>query len=45
MFISALQNNCTMHCTEKFIKVMQRVGLRLQEVQLMENEGLLAARK
>lgn len=43
--ISSNENNCAMHCTEKFIKVMQRVGLRLQEVQVMENEGLLAAKQ
>ena len=44
-FVLITQNNCAMYCTEKFIKVMQRVGLRLQEVQVMENEGLLAAKQ
>ena len=39
--LCSLQNNCSMHCTEKYLKVMQRVGLRLQEVQVMQNEGLL----
>lgn len=37
------QNNCTMHCSEKFLKVMQRVGVRIQEVQVMQNEGILGA--
>ena len=32
-----------MHCSEKFLKVMQRVGVRLQEVQHMQNEGILGA--
>lgn len=37
------QNNCAVHCTEKFLKVMQRVGVRIQEVQVMQNEGILGA--
>ena len=37
------QNNCSMHCTEKFLKVMQRVGVRIQEVQMMQNEGIFGA--
>ncbi|XP_031572136.1 mitochondrial import inner membrane translocase subunit Tim9-like [Actinia tenebrosa] len=40
--IGANENNCAMHCTEKFLKVIQRVGVRLQEVQIMQNEGLMA---
>lgn len=32
-----------MHCSEKFLKVMQRVGVRLQEVQVIQNEGILGA--
>lgn len=31
-----------MHCTEKSLKVIQRVGVRLQEVQIMQNEALMA---
>lgn len=41
--ISANENNCSMHCTEKFLKVMQRVGFRIQEVQMMQNEGIFGA--
>lgn len=41
--ISANENNCVMHCSEKFLKVMQRVGVRLQEVQFMQNEGILGS--
>ncbi|XP_015758370.1 PREDICTED: mitochondrial import inner membrane translocase subunit Tim9-like [Acropora digitifera] len=41
--ISASENNCAMHCSEKFLKVMQRVGVRLQEVQFMQNEGILGS--
>ncbi|XP_032232896.2 mitochondrial import inner membrane translocase subunit Tim9 [Nematostella vectensis] len=41
--IAANENNCAMHCTEKFLKVMQRIGVRLQEVQMMQNEGIMAA--
>lgn len=41
--ISTNENNCAMHCSEKFLKVMQRVGVRLQEVQVMQNEGILGA--
>ena len=37
------QNNCAVHCSEKFLKVMQRVGIRIQEVQVMQNEGVLGA--
>ncbi|KXJ19851.1 mitochondrial import inner membrane translocase subunit Tim9 [Exaiptasia diaphana] len=40
--IAANENNCAMHCTEKSLKVIQRVGVRLQEVQIMQNEALMA---
>ncbi|XP_057315221.1 mitochondrial import inner membrane translocase subunit Tim9-like [Hydractinia symbiolongicarpus] len=37
--ISANENTCAMNCTEKFLKISQRIGIRFQEIQELNIVG------
>lgn len=43
--ISGLENQCSLYCAEKYLKMNQRVSTRFQEFQVMSNENALAAIK
>lgn len=41
--IMAKEEKCALNCTEKYLKMNQRVSQRFQEFQMLANENLLAA--
>lgn len=41
--IFSLQEKCALLCTEKYLKMNQRISQRFQEFQMLSNENLLAA--
>ncbi|CAB4012204.1 Mitochondrial import inner membrane translocase subunit Tim9 [Paramuricea clavata] len=41
--ISSNENGCVMNCAEKYLKMTQRLTLRLQEQQQVQSEGLISA--
>ncbi|XP_066932217.1 mitochondrial import inner membrane translocase subunit Tim9-like [Clytia hemisphaerica] len=40
--ISSNENTCAMNCTEKFLKMAQRIGIRFQELQELNMGGAAA---
>ncbi|XP_047132121.1 mitochondrial import inner membrane translocase subunit Tim9 isoform X1 [Hydra vulgaris] len=36
---SSAENTCAINCTEKFLKMAQRIGIRFQEVQELNISG------
>ncbi|XP_046848716.1 mitochondrial import inner membrane translocase subunit Tim9-like [Xenia sp. Carnegie-2017] len=43
--ISVNENKCVMNCAEKYLKMTQRITLRLQEQQQIQSEGLISGTK
>jgi len=41
--IKSNEERCALTCTEKYLKLNQRISQRFQEYQMMSNENLLAA--
>ncbi|XP_073981051.1 translocase of inner membrane 9 [Rhodnius prolixus] len=39
------EEKCALNCTEKYLKMNQRISQRFQEFQMVSNENLLAAQK
>ncbi|XP_063696352.1 mitochondrial import inner membrane translocase subunit Tim9 [Culicoides brevitarsis] len=37
------EERCSLTCTEKFLKMNQRISQRFQEFQMISNENILAA--
>ena len=43
--ISGVENQCTLNCAEKYLKMNQRISTRFQEFQMMSNENAMAVIK
>ena len=43
--ISGVENQCALYCTEKYLKMNQRISTRFQEFQMMSNENAMAVIK
>ena len=43
--ITGIENQCAMNCTEKYLKMNQRISTRFQEFQMMSNENAMAVIK
>ncbi|CAB0018339.1 unnamed protein product [Nesidiocoris tenuis] len=41
--VKAAEEKCALNCTEKFLKMNQRISQRFQEFQMIANENALAA--
>ncbi|XP_065061900.1 mitochondrial import inner membrane translocase subunit Tim9-like [Rhopilema esculentum] len=39
--VTGNENNCAMNCTEKFLKMSQRIGIRFQEIHEINQSALL----
>ena len=43
--ISGVENQCALYCTEKYLKMNQRISTRFQEFQMISNENAMAVIK
>ncbi|XP_054263721.1 mitochondrial import inner membrane translocase subunit Tim9-like [Macrosteles quadrilineatus] len=41
--VKSQEERCTLNCTEKYLKMVQRVSQRFQEFQMVTNENAIAA--
>uniref|UniRef100_A0A336N021 Mitochondrial import inner membrane translocase subunit n=1 Tax=Culicoides sonorensis TaxID=179676 RepID=A0A336N021_CULSO len=43
--VKSEEERCALTCTEKFLKMNQRISQRFQEFQMLSNENILAAQQ